>query len=182
MDEQLIDLLMDAGLIQYGYFVENGTACPYRLNLELLPAYPRVLAQIVDQIANSVSGVDRLLCDEASLPLGTGVSFVRGIPLVYRRASQLIGAYDVGHATALIVNVLDNRQNIAQLKQDAYRVGLHVISVYAVIAVRPLLEGEQPLLHLEQVTQSLVSQSRLSQGQGSAVLQWANLHPDSILP
>lgn len=187
MDKLLIiDALVEAGLIQLGYFIDEqtGDSKPLRLRLDLLPAYPSLLKDLSEMLAQKTNSAERLLCDADSLPLGVGVSLATAIPLVYSEGKELnpvhdlVGAYDVGHPTTLILNSYSDEQKIARLMSRATQVGLNVQQVSCVISMLPIQEKMEALLSVKEVTQHLV-QKGLPEGQRESVLQWlTTLHPD----
>src|SRR5690349_104106 len=111
----LVTLLMDAGLLQFGSFIEQGKETPFRANFEMMPSYPDVLSQVANELARLIprgaeddavtpeNTIDHLLCTWDSLPLGVALSLRTNVPLVYSRGSSaepvhdLVGAYDIGH-------------------------------------------------------------------------------------
>lgn len=98
-----VDDMLRAGLVQFGLFGPDGA--PVKLNCELLPAYPDILAQVAASAAEIATQPlpDRLVCTAQAVPLGVALSLRTGVPLVYSRGSDgpgvedLVGAYDVGH-------------------------------------------------------------------------------------
>jgi hypothetical protein len=187
MADSIADLLLEAGLIQFGYFTQGNQTLPLRLSLNLLPAYPQVLNRVAEQLVKEAAKyhIERFLCDAESLPTGVAVSLLSGIPLVYSQGGareavyDLIGAYDVGHPTALILNVLENQQKITRLSNAARRVGLEVRAVCVVVTIHPLDSVGSALVDIGTLTRELVSQQRLSQQHGDAVVNWlATPHPD----
>jgi hypothetical protein len=64
------DELLEAGLLQFGRFGSEAT--PVRLSLEMLPAYPDVLAQITASAAEIIrqQQPDQLVCAAEAVPLG----------------------------------------------------------------------------------------------------------------
>lgn len=132
-DDTLVEALLTAGIIQFGHFIDDGGGepAPFRLQFELLPAYPRLLDQAADAVSNRLRevGLQRLVCNQDSLPLAVCVSQKLGIPLVYNQSSGMVGAYDVGHPAALIANVYspEAAEGLATVKVRAERTGLQLV-------------------------------------------------------
>jgi hypothetical protein len=139
-----MQMVVDAGLVLGGdYARPNGSRRSYLLRLDLLGSYPHVL----DACSNAiVSGFEyrsysRLLCPLDVVPLGTAVALRTGLPLVYSRGTReapavdLVGAYDIGHKTLLLLN--DNTWDEAArtLIPRARNVGLDVSDAVALVDV-----------------------------------------------
>jgi hypothetical protein len=179
-DEILIDALVDAGLVQFGYFAEGdkNEFAPVRLNLALLPAYPDVLKLLTDAVVQRLADrtIERLVCTVDSLPLGVAVSLATGIPLVYSQGQgaaavyDLVGAYDVGHPAALLMNVLDQPESIAKLQANAHRVGLNIQYGVAILGLSTS-ELVEPLIRLDEMVDSLAAKKMLPANQRLMVLK-----------
>jgi hypothetical protein len=178
----LANLLLNAGLLQFGRFAHDGGWKPYQLNLELLPSYPDILGHIVDSSAPLVGSVDHLLCPLTALPFGVALSQQTGVPLVYGRDEDIVGAYDIGHPALLIANDLSKVADLERLIARARRVGLETRRALVIInEAGNSLNGVEveALLDLSEVIQALMQEGRLPAGQGRAVLDWITLHhPD----
>lgn len=142
--EGLARALADAGLIQFGRFAQpDGGVWPVAVHLDWLPSYPDVLRQAARALAPLMDGlgVDRVLAGPGALPVGVALSFETGVPLVYtvsemRSAADAFaieGAYDVGHPTVLLSNLLLNAAQAESLTALAGRVGLEVRAMLAVL-------------------------------------------------
>ncbi len=176
----LIQLLMENGLLQFGWFEPGGT--PFRSKLDMLPAYPEALAEIITAAKPYTAGMNRLVCTTEALPFGVGLSLATHIPLVYSRGSteapshDLVGAYDIGHPALLLVNTLDDSPNIARLVMNARSIGLqvhHMLSILDIGGVpMPVEVTTQALLTLSDVVNTLVGAERLPAGHAQAVLSW----------
>ena len=179
-DENLIDALVNAGLVQFGYFAgrDRDEISPVRLNLALLPDYPDVLKLITDTLAMRLvkRTVERLICMSDSVPLGVAVSLKTGIPLVYSRGQgepavyDLAGAYDVGHPAALVMNVFDQMMPVAKLQENARRVGLNIQYGMAILGLSMTSELIEPLLRLDEMVDSLAARDRLPANQRINIL------------
>ncbi len=137
----ILDQLLSAGLILGGDFARpNGERESFSMRLDLLGSYPELLAVVVDATAERLErDFSRLLCGIDTLPLAVGLSLRTGIPLVYSRNSQdapvfdLVGAYDIGHTTLLVVNILEQPAELAALIQRAGSVGLNITAVQGIV-------------------------------------------------
>jgi hypothetical protein len=138
------DTFLSNGLLEVGLFQTDETRVSYRLRLDLLPAYPGVLAACAIQIANQLMRVDRLVCPSDSVPLGVAVSMQTKIPLVYSRGKgeapvqDWVGAYDVGHPAALVCNTLPDRETYMGWHKQLTSVGLQLVQVLALVEVKYL--------------------------------------------
>lgn len=131
--------LLETGLLQFGLFVEDDQAIPYRLQLEMLSAYPHLMQKIVYRTIQTLPAqtFDRLVSHSDCIPLASAVSLNTGIPLVYSRGRgenpvhDLVGAYDVGHPACLIMNTWQESMN--DLITGCKRVGLEIHTVVEII-------------------------------------------------
>ncbi len=176
---ELVELLLDAGLIQFGHFRAGDRFQPVLVNLHLLAAYPDLLRRVAQALAPLTAGCDRLLCPPDSIPLGTAVSLETGIALVYSQGQggppvhDLVGAYDVGHPTALIANTPGGAR-LPKLLRGAKGVGLDVKRVGCVLTAEhtPLDLEVRALLRLEDIAQALAAAGRLPRPQAEAIRVW----------
>lgn len=178
------DLLLDTGLLQFGRFGHEENTSPLAFRLEMLPAYPDVLREVIRRAKVLLNGVqvNRLLCVSDSLPLGIGLCLETDIPLVYSRGSDeaavhdLVGAYDMGHPAVLLLNVLEKYQTISPLVANAARVGLEVHTLFTVVdfgvAHVPPSFSVFSLLRLPDMLDDLVQQGKLPAGQAEWVQAW----------
>lgn len=141
---ELETLLLKYGLVQFGRFTApDGDVMPFKLNLDLLAAYPEALAAAADEVVVGMRShnvqVERLLCPVGALPLATLVSHKVGVPLVYSRGRgeppprDLVGAYDLDHPTLFITDAYVGWENHAALLSAAARVGLRVTDAFALV-------------------------------------------------
>lgn len=186
MTAELSRLFVEAGLLQFGRFYDgaNGEMRPFRLSLEYLPAYPEVLGQVAAAAESRLDGlnVQRLVASADAVPFGVALSLRTGISLVYSQDSgreavyDLAGAYNIGHAAALLTNTLEDGERLAPFIASARRVGLEIHTLAAVIdtACNLALPGisVEPLLRLPEVVQGLEAARQLPPGQCRAVLDW----------
>lgn len=178
----LADLLLNAGLLQFGRFATDGGWKPFQLNLEMLPSYPYILKQLVDMSIPLVQPVDHLVCPLSALPFGIALSQQTSIPLVYGHGEAIVGAYDIGHPALLIANDLSEKAELERLIICARHVGLEINHVLIIVNEGWASLGGvevEALLDLPSVIQSLLQEKRLPVGHGRVVLEWINLHrPD----
>ena len=188
MNRQLVRLLLETGLIQFGRFNHNAETLPFRFNLEMLPAYPDVLRAMVSDAKPLLTGMraNSLLCTYDALPLGVGLSVETDIPLIYSRGSSeaavydLIGAYAIGHPTVLLTNVFADFDHIARLMAGAKQVGLEVHSILAIINLGivsiPQNVRVVELLQLPNLTNELALSGDLPRSQAQTIVQWIKSH------
>ncbi|MEO1286819.1 MAG: hypothetical protein AAFV93_03555 [Chloroflexota bacterium] len=138
--------LLETGILQLGLFGEGQV--PYRLRLEMLPAYPQLLQTIVYRGVQSLVGVsyfDRLVAHTDAIPIATAISLQLGTSLVYSRGHSeapvhdLVGAYDIGHPACLIVNTLP--PDIHTFLTNAQKVGLEIHSILEIVSTGINIEG-----------------------------------------
>jgi orotate phosphoribosyltransferase len=186
MIPSLADTLLDAGLIQFGLF--NGM--PFQLNLKWLPSYPDILKQIIQALVQQIefSAYERLLCENSALPLGVGLSMHTEIPLVYSLGTtfagvhDLVGAYDVGHSTLLILNIRDGSGEADRLIDAARLVGLNIDTVASVVAYQNCKETNIQhvnLLDLATLTAQLAQACQIPLPQAEAVQRWIESNASS---
>jgi orotate phosphoribosyltransferase len=136
--------LAQAGLIQFGHFVQpDGSIWPVAVHLRWLPSYPALLRDVAAVLAALLDGLeaDRLVTTVEAIPLGTALSLHCDLPMVYpygavrdyTAAFAIEGAYDVGHPTVLLSDVLIDPAQAETITALARRVGLEVCSVLAVL-------------------------------------------------
>lgn len=172
---ELLHALYAARLIQFGQFRVKDKIEPVRFELPLLASYPDLLQRITDQIA--LPQAERLLCTDDALPLGMTLSLKHSIPLVYSRTGslELTGAYDIGHPTVLVTNVLDHQSTGLQpLIAHARQVGLQVNAVIAVLdaGCRMIDLPVFAVFQLDDIVRELVQAGELPERQAILVLEW----------
>lgn len=178
----LVNALLKAGLLQFGSF----DGAPFKVNLELLPSYPAILGQIGKLASGHIAQIqpERLVCTSDALPFGIVLSMKCDVPLVYSLGSDapgvhdLVGAYDVGHPSLLLVNSWQPDIALLQLIDKASHVGLEI---NAVLALLDYQVDDHPgsrfldvfaLLNLRAVVDGLAESGRLPAGQRDAVIAW----------
>lgn len=136
--------LARAGLIQFGRFEQaDGGYWPVALRLRWLPSYPDLLADVARALAGMLADVpgDRILTTADATPIGVALGLASGRPVTYpfgqvrdyTAAFAIEGAYDVGHPTVLVADVLTDPAQGHDIMALARRVGLNVTHVLAVI-------------------------------------------------
>jgi hypothetical protein len=184
----LAQLLIDAGLIQFGWFrrgEETGTfseTCPFSLHLDMLASYPAALAAVVDAAQTAAQGVefDRLLCPFDAVPFGVALGLRTGVPLVYSRGSgdqpvsDLIGAYDIGHPALLLTNSVGWEAYPTPLIAGARRVGLKVHTLLTILETRRVKQAVAviSLLRLGELVGDMEAAGRIPARHAQAVLEW----------
>lgn len=172
----LQERLIEDGLLQFGHFVEGEHSAPIRVALEMLPSYPETLQLATEAIVKRLSSmqVDRLLVPSDSVALGTAVSLKTGLPLVYSQGKgksprdDLIGAYDVGHPTALILNVWEKMRREISLGEK--QVGLEVKVILPLISLAPKMQTG--VIDLAHMIKTLIASGKIPLSQGEAVIRW----------
>ncbi|GAB4310782.1 MAG: hypothetical protein Kow00117_04160 [Phototrophicales bacterium] len=173
----MIKEFLRAGLLQFGVFGVH--QAPFKLNLSLLASYPHILRQIAQETAPLIQGVDRLVCEASAVPMGVAVSLEVNIPLVYSLGTDqagvydLIGAYDVGHPTALILHVWEQKTH-QKLIEKAKHVGLEVQQVISLFDLgnQPMGTTFSAIFNLLQVINDLEMQGNIPPGQAEAIRGW----------
>lgn len=176
------DMLLDAGIIQFGHFRNNTQSAPFRLNLELLPSYPRILHLAAQLLSGYTRGVERLVCTAEALPLGIVMSQQTQIPLVYSRGSgdaavhDLVGAYDVGHPALLVTNSITKPDALDIFVKRALSVGLQVQQICSLITIQPAISiGAVPLytvLEMQSLVADSVAHGRLTTQFADVIASW----------
>lgn len=188
---QLAVALARSGLIQFGQFERpDGSAWPVAVNLRMLPSYPALLRDVAAALEAQVDVTqgERLLAAPGASPLGVALSLRTDYPLVYAVGAEqehtaafvFEGAYDVGHPTVLLVDVLVDAAQARTLAQVAARVGLEITQVIAVLdmglgATADLQEAGfevRTVISLAEVLPVLTAAGLLPSGMGQAVQAW----------
>lgn len=181
----LIDTFIRQGILQFGHFVDlaTGTEQPFRLSLNLLPAYPETLSSVAQIIGDRVghSGhMDRLVCLPDSLPVGIATSLHTGVSLVYSQGSDappaidLVGAYDFGHDAALIINTWQRDDDYEVFIKRAERVGLHINRIIALVALNPPDAQVEPIVTLSDIATHLRERDHITPTQTQTIRNWIN--------
>jgi orotate phosphoribosyltransferase len=136
--------LAQAGLIQFGRFVQpDGAIWPVAVHLGWLPSYPALLRDVAASLATLLEGIkaDRLLATANAIPLGVALSLHTELPMVYAfgevrdytAAFAIEGAYDVGHPTVLLSDLLPDVAQANAVTALAQRVGLEVHTILSAL-------------------------------------------------
>lgn len=131
--------LLDNGILQLGVFATNGKQHPYRLRLEMIPAYPHLFSAIVDAVIQNLpeKPFERLIATADGVAIAGAIAQKEGISLVYSRGGNLqpvhdlVGAYDVGHPACLLLNIIT--ANVPKFIADCQQVGLNINNIVALI-------------------------------------------------
>ncbi|MEP7288012.1 MAG: hypothetical protein ABI947_19845 [Chloroflexota bacterium] len=137
----VLNSLVEIGAIQFGQFERRdqpGTFSPVSVNLRIVPSYPNVLQVLANEIAPlvKITGITHLLAAPSAVPLGTAVSLITGLPLVYPTASDpqtIEGAYDFNEPTVLLTDVIMSGDNERALVRRVMGLGLDVKVIVTVI-------------------------------------------------
>lgn len=89
---EILQALIDDGLLQFGLF--GDTAAPFQAHLNLLPAYPDLMHRLIPVVGALIGEADRLLAVEDALPLGVGLALHSRIPLVYSQGKGAVPVFD----------------------------------------------------------------------------------------
>jgi orotate phosphoribosyltransferase len=138
--------LARAGLIQFGRFVQpDGAIWPVAVHLRWLPSYPVLLRDVAESLGALLEGIeaDRLLTTAGAIPLGVALSLHTDLPMVYvsgelrnyTAAFAIEGAYDVGHPTVLLSDLLLDAAQANAITALAQRVGLEVHTILSVLDI-----------------------------------------------
>lgn len=174
--------LIDAGLVQFGSFGgDDGARNPVLLLLDMLSSYPAVLAALADAAQPLVVAVGyaRLLCPADALPFGVAVSLKTGVPLVYSRGRgesavlDLVGGYDIGHRTLLLLNTLDGDPFAHKWVAQARGVGLDTTDALAILSLLPReLDHTSALVNLAELVSESMASGELPAGHLAAIQAW----------
>lgn len=180
---ELLQLVLDTGLLQFGSF----SGSPYKWHLEYLPSYPDVLKVLAGQAAEIVQTVDHMVCPASALPLATAISLRTNIPLVYgaegasTSTPALIGAYDIGHPAALVVNDLADASGSNDCIDYAALVGLEIKQVITLVGFRDRTRPDMRIdsvFEMQAVIGALRSENLLTACQYETIQRWlSNHHP-----
>jgi hypothetical protein len=178
--------LLNTGILQFGRFVQFNKVVPVRFCPEYLPAYPELLMKVATTVLSQIKHckTTHLLVNSSTIPLGVACSLQSKASLVYSRGVQqpsvydLVGAYNSGDKSILLVNSVDDVMKVTQLITEANSVGLDVQQVIAFLEMHHIQElaalSITSVLRLVDLTSELVSEGALSERQGQAVLNWVN--------
>lgn len=178
---ELVNLLLNTGLLQFGRFETASGWQPYQLHTELIGSYPEVLTALSDQMGLYVENADHLVCADGAVCLGTALSLRTRVPLVYYRyhaatgAFDLFGAYDIGHPALLVGFASSEVEQQRDIVQAAQRVGLEINRILVVMDDGSTSISRLPvdsLFSLVNILDHLVSVGALPPGQADAVRRW----------
>ena len=194
MNSELLTLLVETGMVQFGRFQHGSETRPFLLSLDLLPAYPDILDRIARSVKERLEGatVYRLVTTADSVPLGVAVGLTTGLSLVYSRgrgeeaAHDLVGAYNIGHAAVLLTHALEDMKPLAAFIASARRVGLDIHTLLAVVdlGTADVMAGlkVESMLTLTDIATELEAQHILPSGQAQTVLSWIEARRSILRP
>lgn len=184
MSENIADWLVNTGILQFGYFVTNNRSAPVRFCPEYLPAYPELLSEVARLASlplNTVE-VEYLIATFESLPLGLVCSLQTSLSLIYSRGRgeaavyDLVGSYNSGHTSVLLLNELGDKAAIEKFVSSARSVGLDIKMVVILLEVQQAFQladiPVQSVLRLADIVKDLIVSGRLSERQARAVYTW----------
>lgn len=171
--------LLEAGLLQFGLFEEGNVQMPYRLRLEMLPAYPELLQNAVYRAVQSLMGVshfNRLVAHPDAIPFASAISLSTSVSLVYSRGRgelpvfDLVGAYDVGHPACLIINTLT--PDIQTFLNKAEKVGLEIHTILELVSIGNIVANvdHRIVFTMQAFIHDLQQQSAIPEQMANAVL------------
>lgn len=177
----IADALLKTGLLQVGMFANGTGTKPYRLCLDMLPAYPALCSAVAQRVTEQLpeEPFDRLLAHSECAVLGGLVSARSGISLVYSRGKgevpvhDLVGAYDVGHPACLLVNYMS--VDVEPFMEKAQRVGLEIHTIVEVMHTGYVPAVHQRLIsayRLNEVIRALQHSGNIPDGQAQQILTY----------
>jgi len=186
MNGTIANWFWNTGILQFGYFVTGDRVAPVRFCPEYLPAYPQLLAEVTKFTLDhlDVSGIDHLIVMADSVPLGVACSLQTDLSLVYSRGRgeaavyDLVGSYNSGHMSVLLMNWIEDQMTIEKFISNARGVGLETQAIMTLLELYPVgqLAGKpvRSVFRLVDFVQELLTAGRLSEGQAQAVVKWIN--------
>lgn len=156
--------LLETGLLQFGLFQNADTQLPYRLRLDMLPAYPELLQNVAYRGVQALVGVkffDRLVAYPDAIAIASAISLQTSTSLVYSRGKNelpvydLVGAYDVGHPACLVVNSI--APDIHTFLKNAEKVGLKIHTILEIVSLGQKIEGidNRPIFTIQELIHEL---------------------------
>jgi orotate phosphoribosyltransferase len=142
----LLQAYLTTGMIQCGRFKQpDGSYSPLSFNFLLLPSFPALMQQTAQAFLPllQAASTDRLLALRSTVAVGAVLAVQSGIPLTYQygemrgitNAYIIEGAYDIGHPTALLTDVVGHDSDALAILDPARKVGLQVTDVLAICQV-----------------------------------------------
>ena len=159
----LADALIDAGCVRFGSFrLKSGLTSPIYVDLRRLVGHPALLGEVASAYLPMLARLDAdciAALPYAAMPIGTAVSLLSGVPMVYPRRERK--AYGTGAAVEGVFArgdravVLDDLATTGESKLEAFLAlegeGLLVRDVVVLIdresGARETLEGKGYALH-----------------------------------
>jgi uridine monophosphate synthetase len=170
--------LFDAGAIQFGSFtLKSGTQSPIYVDMRRIISYPDLLRSVVERLAQATVDIPcDLLCGVpyAALPLATGISLNRSIPMIMPRKEvkdhgtkrAIEGVFSAGQVALIIEDVVTSGTSILETVTKLKEAQLQVQDVLVVIdrqqGARQKLAHEGIFVHalytLSDITDALFAQ------------------------
>jgi orotate phosphoribosyltransferase len=178
----LISSLVHIGVIQFGHFERRDQPDafdPVAINLRYVPSYPTILKALAAKVAPlaQIDGLTHLLPMPAAVPLGTAISLLLEMPLVYPVASEphvIEGAYDANVPTVLLTDLLTNGEAEFAMVKRVRGMGLIVKAVVTVLDLRSANStvGDLPLVTWRHFDSLLPEIPNLTPSMRAVVEKW----------
>ncbi len=142
---ELAEALFSIGAVRFGDFrLHSGKRSPVYIDLRLLASYPRILNQVARayaQIVRELPCARLAAIPYAALPIGTAVSLLTGIPMIYARREakaygtgrQIEGAFETGDRVALLDDLITSGESKLEAIGPLENAGLIVRDVVVLI-------------------------------------------------
>lgn len=183
MTVDISEILLECGIIQFGRFeTSTGNMSPLRFRFELMGTYPTVLEAVVNDLyplATAIAPtVDYFVSASDCIPVTSILCGRLAKAMVYSRGCgavpvhDLMGSYDVGHPSCLVVNTITDHTK--QLLADCNRVGLEINHIIELLDTRMTISSikKQSLYPLLDIIAVLEKNSLLPTPHAQSVRDW----------